>query len=242
MTKLLYMEDFNFVECSAKIIDIIQEHDKKFTIILDQTVFYPQGGGQPYDKGKIVSNNAIFIVEEVRFIDGIVKHIGFFESGIFKQGDEVKCLVDKSRRDLHSKLHSAGHVVDIAVEKLNLNWIPGKAYHFPEGPYVEYAGSLENVDKEKLKVDIENLCNQLIQNGKETKLLFLSNKNELAKICKNVPDFLPDNKPIRVVMYGDIAIPCGGTHVKNIAEIKGMTIRKLKLEKNNIRVSYDIIR
>jgi Ser-tRNA(Ala) deacylase AlaX len=233
------MNAFNVYACQAKVLDLYKENDKD-VLILDRTAFYPQGGGQPYDKG-IITNSAKFLVEEVRFVDGVVKHIGRTESGNFTKDEVVECMVDQLRRDLHSALHSAGHVVDLAVRQLNFNWIPGKGYHFPEGPYVEYSGDLESVDKEKLKTDLENICNALIAKGCETKLMFVT-KDQLQKLCDHVSPHLPENKPIRVVMYGDIAIPCGGTHVQNISEIKKMTIRKLKMEKGNIRVSYDIVR
>ncbi len=101
---------------------------------MDGTIFYPQGGGQPYDQGVIESAKGKFLVEEVRFVDGIVKHIGMFERGSFEKGDEVTCHVDKARRDLHSRLHSAGHIVDMGMTELGLGWIPGKGYHFPDGP------------------------------------------------------------------------------------------------------------
>lgn len=239
MTNLLYMQDFNIFECESKIVEVIKNENDTFTIILDQTVFYPQGGGQPFDKGKIINDSGIFLVDEVRYADGFVKHTGKFESGSFNNNDTVKCIVDKERRILHSKLHSAGHIVDIAVQNLNLNWIPGKGYHFPEGPYVEYSGS-PDFDKDKLKTEIENICNQLIEQGCETKIVFV-NKDELKKIYKFDLGNIPSDKPTRVVMYGNIAIPCGGTHVKNINEIKKMIIRKVKIEKANIRVAYNIL-
>lgn len=239
-TKLVYLEDFTLLEGKATVLDISQDNGRTM-IILDQTIFYPQGGGQPYDKGIIENNNGIFLVEEVRLVDGIVKHFGTFKQGSFKKGDTVTCLVDKSRRDLHSRLHSGGHIVDMAVTALQLPWIPGKGYHFPEGPYVEYAGSLEGIDREKLKKDIEDLCNKFINEGRDTKLIFMS-KDEMKKVCHHVPDYLPAGKPARVVMYGDFGVPCGGTHVKNLRDIQQMTIRKIKQEGSNIRVGYDVIR
>lgn len=239
-TKLLYLEDFNLLESEAKILEVSQENDKDI-LVLDQTTFYPQGGGQPYDKGFISSSSGKFIVEEVRFADGIVKHIGNIESGTFSQGETVTCMVNKEKRDLHSRIHSAGHVVDLAVTELKLNWIPGKGFHFPEGPYVEYAGSLDEFDKEKLKTDIENLCNKFIEEGREIKLLFMD-KEKMKSVCHFVPDYLPEGKPGRVVMFGDFGIPCGGTHVSNLKEISQMTIRKIKPSGNTVRVGYDVRR
>lgn len=239
-TKLLYLEDFSLLTCEAKVVGISEENGRNI-ILLDQTIFYPQGGGQPYDKGVIEGPSGKFLVDEARFADGVVKHIGKFESGSFQVGESVKCAVDEPRRALHSRIHSAGHIVDMAVTALKLNWIPGKGYHFPEGPYVEYAGSLDGLDREKLKTDIENLCNKFVNEDRETKLLFMD-KEKMKEVCHFVPDYIPEGKPARVVMYGDFGVPCGGTHVGSLSEIRNMTIRKIKGEGDNVRVAYDVIR
>lgn len=239
-TKLTYLEDFSRLEDTAVILEITQENDR-YCIILNQTIFYPQGGGQPYDKGAIENDNGTFIVEEVRFVDGFVKHFGRFQKGIFKLHEHVHCKVNAERRELNSRLHSGGHVVDMAVTALKLNWVPGKGYHFPDGPYVEYTGTLEGLDKEKLKLNIEDLCNKFIEESLKTHLIFM-NKDEMKKVCHHVPDYLPAGKPSRVVMYGDFGVPCGGTHVSNLKEIKKIVIRKVKQDGSNIRVSYDVSR
>lgn len=239
-TKLVYLENFTLLQDTAKVLDVIQANGHCI-VVLDQTIFYPQGGGQPYDQGTIENKMGKFIVEEVRFIDGLLKHIGDFSHGNFNIGDKVDCNVNPERRTLNSRLHSAGHVVDLAVTTLKLNWIPGKGYHFPNGPYVEYTGSLKGLDKDQLKRDIEILCNKFIQEATPTKIIFM-NKDEMQKICHQVPNQLPVGKPSRVVMYGDYGVPCGGTHVSNLQDIKHMTIRKIKQEGPNIRVGYDIIR
>ena len=54
-------------------------------------------------------------------------------------------MVEKDKRMLHSKLHSAGHLLDCAVDELGLDHlVPTKGFHFPAGPYVEYEGIVEN--------------------------------------------------------------------------------------------------
>lgn len=237
-TKLLYMDDFDKVHCAAIVENIVLENGKDI-VYLDQTVFYPQGGGQPYDRGVIRSAQGEFVVEEVRFVDGLVKHIGFFKHGTFQPSDSVECIVDQERRALNTRLHSAGHLVDLAVQELNLPWVPAKGFHFPEGPYVEYEVASNDFDKEDIKKRLEEICNRLIQDGNATTLVFMS-KDEMKKVCKNVPDFIPNDKPARIVMYGTIGIPCGGTHVKNSAEVKAMNIRKIKVEGNRVKVAYEI--
>lgn len=268
-TKLLYLENFTLLECDAKILEHTQENGKD-VLMLDTSVFYPQGGGQPYDTGVIESPSGKFVVEEVRFVDGTIRHIGHFERDAFSEGESVSCRVDAERRMLHSRIHSAGHLVDWAISELKPAWTPDpRGYHYPNGPYVTYAGSLENIDKDKLKTDLENVCDQRIKQGADVSIRFM-NQEEMKSLCRSVPD-LPDGKSGRVIMFGEnfgvlpprqnpgefltLAratrgslnspvklhfTPCGGTHVKNLSDIRGLTIRKIKQESANIRVGYDV--
>lgn len=240
MTKLLYLEDFSETECEASVVSLIQV-DGKDSIVLDQTVFYPQGGGQPYDIGTITSASGAFRVDEVRFVDGEVRHIGVLETGKVEAGDAVLCHIDQKRRILHARLHSAGHLVDKAIAELDLPWKPGKGYHFPNGPYDEYEGSLEGMDKDKLKSDLEALCNRYVAEGGKTEVVFMT-REEMQKTCRYTPDFPAEKgEHARVVVHGGFSMPCGGTPVADMAEIGRITIRKIKQEGKNIRVGYDIV-
>lgn len=235
-TELNYMKHMDQLSGDAKVEEVIEENGR-MVVILNQTIFYPQGGGQPYDIGRIQSREKIFTVEEVRFSDGIVKHFGTFEADEFRKGELVTCNVDAERRLLMSRLHSAGHVLDMAVHALGCKWIPGKGYHFPNGPYVEYSGELVADKIDAIRDSIEQMANELINQGIATRIEFMP-KEAMSAVCRYVPEYLPEGKPARVVFYGDYGVPCGGTHVANLAEIKHMAIRKIKLEKGNIRVSY----
>lgn len=239
-TKLLYLEQLDLLNATARVQAVLHENGRDY-VVLDQTCFYPQGGGQPYDQGKITSPNSVFEVREVRFVDGIVKHIGGCANGNFAANEEILCSVDPVRRMLHSRLHSAGHVVDMAVAEQGLSWKPGKGYHFPEGPYVEYAGSLEGINNEHLKKDIEASCNRAIANGLPTTLQFMD-QEAMRRVCRFVPENLPKGKPGRVVLFGDFGVPCGGTHVANLSLLKQMVIRKIKQEKQTVRIGYDVTR
>lgn len=237
-TKLLYMEDMQQLECTAY-VDAVEQKDGKTIVCLDQTVFYPQGGGQPYDTGTIAAPDTTFLVEEVRFVDGQVLHIGHFEGRTFMQGEDVQCHVDKERRILHTRLHSGGHVLDMAVSQLGYDWKPGKGYHFPQGPYVEYEGNSDEVDKEELIQTLNQQMAEILARGAQTEIRFMP-KAEMAAYCRHVPDYLPDGKPGRIVLYGDFGVPCGGTHVAQLQDIGAVTVRKIKTQSGAIRISYEI--
>ncbi len=241
-TKLLYLEDFTSTESRGVVVETKTHEDGRRIVVLDQTLFYPQGGGQPYDQGIIEGKAGKFAVDEARFVEGTVKHIGTFQGGSFAMGDEVTCRVNKERRELNSRLHSAGHVVDVAVDVLKLGWTPGKGFHFPEGPYVEYAGDLAGADPEELKKKIEASCNDILREDRTTTVVFMD-KDKMSTVCRFVPDYIPEGKPARVVMFGDFGMPCGGTHVTHLGEIGGITIRNVKAKgQGPIRVGYDVSR
>lgn len=240
-TKLLYLDDCALLASPARVVDLFWEEERE-VVVLDQTIFHPQGGGQPYDQGVIESPQGKFLVEEARLAGDRVKHIGRFADGTFTVGDNVRLLLDCDRRVLHSRIHSVGHVVDLAVAELRLGWIPGKGYHFPAGPYVEYAGSLNGLDVAKLRSDLETAYSALIEQGHDVTIQFMD-YSELGAVCRFIPDYLEPGKPARVVLFGEnFGVPCGGTHVGKLSEIGRMTIRKIKFEKGNIRVGYDVAR
>lgn len=238
LTTLLYWEDF---ECTnfKSTVEEVSEKEGRTVLILKETAFYPQGGGQPYDQGTLKSKSGTFAVEEVRFVDRKVQHIGHFEKGSFKVGEKVEGHIDEERRLHLARIHSAGHIVDMAMKELELGWIQGKGYHFPEGPYDEYEGSLEGHDKEQLKAAFEKKANELLKKVPPVEVKLLT-KKEMEKVCDSVPEYLSDKKKGRVMMYADYGMACGGTPVKDSKKIGHITIRKIKQEGGHIRVGYDV--
>lgn len=237
-TALNYLQDSYQFLARARVIKVGKDEQGRDYLILDQTIFYPQGGGQPYDTGKITGSSGALTVTDVRLIDEQVYHYGVFTSNPIQTGEEVNLEVDELRRRLNSKNHSAGHLLDTVFYDLNGTLRPIKGFHFPDGPYVEYFGVL-NEDPEVFAKKLEEKINECISNGFEVKTEILSNKEGLKQRCNFVPDYIPDNKPIRVVtLYGDKGTPCGGTHVKDIKEIGSVRITKIKNKDGNTRISY----
>jgi Ser-tRNA(Ala) deacylase AlaX len=108
MTELLCMKDFDMESCEGVVVKVTKMEDGRDDIILDQTSFYPRGGGQDWDTGTITGETAVLNVEEVRLDEsGDVHHIGRFEAGLLQAGDKVSGTVDHDRRAANMRLHSA---------------------------------------------------------------------------------------------------------------------------------------
>jgi Ser-tRNA(Ala) deacylase AlaX len=222
-------------------VEHIDQIDGRTVVYLDQTILYPQGGGQPYDKGVIQNEDTKFVVEEVRFVEGEVLHIGHFEGRPFIQGEDVHIVVDGHRRELNARLHSAGHLVDLAVSTIGVDWVPLKGYHFPDAPYVEYEGELASEQQDELAKQIEKIANDYIAEDLPVTCHFVE-REELEKLCRHVPTNLPKDKPTRVVQFETFAVPCGGTHVRSLKDLKELKITKLKNKGGSIRIGYDVSR
>jgi Ser-tRNA(Ala) deacylase AlaX len=235
-TKLLYLDDFDVISAVAAVLSVFKTEDGRDDVVLDQTCFYPRGGGQDWDEGVIQGPNGKLLVREVRLDEeGTVHHIGTIE-GKIDENEAITCQVDKQRRNVNTRLHSAGHVIDMAVNSLGLDWVPGKGAHYPHMSFVEYDAMNED---EAVTEKIQQKVNETLQENIVNTLRYVD-KEELAKLCRHVPTNIPSNKPTRVVLYGDFGVPCGGTHVKQLKDIGTIEVTKVKSKKGITKVSYHV--
>ncbi len=240
-TNLLYLDDFDIISNEATVIDIEKTEDGRTAVMLDQTCFYPRGGGQDWDTGTIEGPAGSFTVEEVRLDEqGNVKHIGSFRQGEFALGDTVDCRVDEAIRQINTKLHSAGHLIDMAMTELQPDWTPGRGAHYPHMSFVEYSVPEGTIIQEGFSEQLQNKLVALQQTPTDNQIRFMP-KEEMARYCRHVPDNIPTNKPARIVIYADtFGSPCGGTHVRRLADIGTVGITKIKVKKGLAKVSYAV--
>lgn len=199
-------------------------------IQLNETIFHPKGGGQPSDEGMINGVKVAYVHKEI--FDK--KHLDKFEiyhcfevdqPFNFKVGDEVELLVDESIRLLHSRLHTAGHVLAEAVKKCFPELEGYQGNHYPNNSYVKFKihAPMAVENKEDIKQKAQGELNSWIdQNLEVTELL--------------------EPSGIRVVKVFENWSPCGGTHVKILKEIDRMEISDVSINKKEgtVTVKYFI--
>jgi len=213
----------------------------KIQIVLNRTVFHPQGGGQPADVGELSAPGLptlrVSFVSMRREDRGILHDCAVTQAdadawvGASKangSGAQVLCKVDAESRMINARVHSAGHLLDVAVQSLDLKWVPGKGYHFVDGPYVEYVlneasrkvDPKKAGDKEKLTADLQAAIDELVSGGGAVTTKYMAG--------------------VRTVAIGGLECPCGGTHVRDSSELGKVVIKKLQAKGGNMRLSYSV--
>lgn len=236
-TKQLYLDDSYLQEVDAQILEVISDGTNQYRVLLDKTVFYPMGGGQPTDQGKLVAKDWEGNVYQVLTKDGEIWH--YLKSSVApKAGDSAHGVIDWSRRYKNMKVHSAGHVIDFAMYLLGYSpkqLSPLKADHGKK-PYILYQGA---IDKD-LKQDLENKSNELVEKNLQFSWLFQPYE-DLQKEAIYLQPGLPTNKPLRTLRLESIgAVADGGTQVHATNEVGKIMINSIETINGNTMVNYSL--
>ena len=222
-------EGYNELENSGIIKAIVKDNEivesavagDKVVVVLDQTTFYPEGGGQAGDTGVLVNKNEDIVVEVVdtkKGANNTIKHIGLVKSGMINNGEKLTTIVNKETRMASARNHSATHILHKVLKEVL-------------GDHVNQAGSLvtperlrfdvthfEAITKEELKV-IEEKVNDIILESlnitcENMSISDAKNKGAMALFGEKY------GEEVRVVSMGDYSIElCGGTHLTNTSQI-----------------------
>ncbi|MBP7767220.1 lysine--tRNA ligase [Candidatus Saccharibacteria bacterium] len=241
-TKKLYLLDWSTTKFEAEVVSVDRNDNDEFVIILDQTAFYPGGGGQPIDLGTITwADGSLALSNVTKDPEGIICHVGTLEGVAPSVGSKIKAEVDKDRRVFNSKLHCGGHLLDYGVRKLGLDWKSGKSSHFPGACYVRYEGDLSLIDSEEIKHKLEMKINDYIRKGGGVSYTIVPSE-KASEISEYIPErVLNAYQNVNIACYPDgFNICCGGTHVQDVSEIGAIEITKIKKKDGKISVSYDL--
>ncbi|MDR2781208.1 MAG: alanyl-tRNA editing protein [Holosporaceae bacterium] len=238
MTNQLYLKDTYLFESGAKILECKKDEKDVPYVLLDQTIFYPQGGGQPCDHGKIIGNNFEYAVSNVRQIEEKIRHYVELSQDSFQNPPgncAVKCVVDKDRRLLNARYHTAGHLLGNVVEELHPALKAQKCHAFPGEAHIEFLG-IEMPGEQLLSEKLRNAIAKNLQ----TKI-FEMNRREFESTWYKLPYEIPENKKFRLVQIGNYPpIPCGGTHVTSLKEISKITLSKIKSKNGILKISFGV--
>lgn len=232
MTELLCLKDAYLKECHASVVNV--EGNK---VELDKTVFYPQGGGQPTDKGKIIYNGKEFAVEKVLKENGIVWH---YCGEALKAGDAVHLAIDWERRFKLMRMHTAAHVLgSVAFKKGVL--VTGNQLDVDQTRFDFSFGT--GLHKEALEESVAE-ANELLKGNVEVKTYELPREEalKLPGIIKLADKLPPNIDVLRIVEIPGIDLQAdGGTHVKNLKEIGTIKIEKIENKgSKNKRLYYSL--
>ncbi len=211
-TKKLYYELPCEIEFEAMVLDYFDG-----MVVLDQTLFYPEGGGQPSDTGTLVAADHMVRVEEATKIGEVILHRVTGSS--LKRGDRVKGMVDEERRLSLMRHHTATHVLLHAATKVL-------------GAHIHQAGAQKGSETSRL--DIRHYKHitpdELKQIEVEANRLVMADSHVCIKIEERTKaeqkygfglyqGGVPPGREIRTVQVGNDVQACAGTHVRSTGEI-----------------------
>jgi len=239
ISKLLYIQDCYMREFDAEVTGISSDEQGNAWIELGQTAFYSTGGGQPYDTGVMISGGEEYKVLEVKKSDGTVLHK--IDRPGLAIGDKVHGNIDWERRYRLMRYHTAAHILCAIAEKEANCLISGNELYTDKA---RFDFTLENFDRNLLQ-GFEAKANEIINRAIPINFKILPREEafkipSLVRLQKGFPESIQE---IRIVdIQGFDVQACGGTHLHNTSEIKGIKIYDMENKgKGRKRVYFRIL-
>ncbi len=226
MSEALFQNDAYLTECTATVLESTQQG-----VVLDRTVFYPVGGGQPGDSGRLSwgSDEMPVIDTKWRRDDGAIVHVPDPETLLPEVGAQVVAEIDWDRRHRLMRMHTCLHLL-------------GAVLKFP------VTGGQVREDKSRLdfdmpdspdKADVTSELNALIEAGHPVESRWIDEEDLDPDLIRTMSVKPPTGVGrIRLLEIPGVDLqPCGGTHVKNTSEIGRVEVTKVeKKGRQNRRV------
>ena len=226
MTELLFQGDAYLRSCSATVVALHGE-----AVELDRTVFYPVGGGQPGDSGRLGGLR----IADTRKSEGGDRVLHIVEPGaaLPQPGTPVEAEIDWDRRYRHMRLHTALHLLCAVVRAPVTGGRIGE-----DKAHIDF-----DIEMEKLvKDDIETGINALVEAARDARPRWISDaeldaRPELVRTMSVAPP--RGAGKVRLLEIDGVDLQaCGGTHVANTREVGRLSVAKIRSEgKRNKRVT-----
>ncbi|HIE36839.1 TPA: alanyl-tRNA editing protein [Candidatus Geothermarchaeota archaeon] len=228
-TEPLYWVDSYLKNVKAKVISLLDDG-----FATDKTIFYPGGGGQPFDTGYVIIGNVEEVIKKSYRNGSLIVHVPDRPLDV-SVGDELELVIDWDRRYRVMRLHTSLHIISAVMYEKSGYLITGSQIYVDRAR-IDFPA--EEMNKE-VALEIVEEANRVASKGYRVETFFVT--PEEAREMKDlfrVADFKKYEKymtgPLRVVKIGDIDIQFdGGTHVKDTSEIG--EIKFLKYESKGRR-------
>jgi alanyl-tRNA synthetase len=220
-TRLLYYEQPDEMEFEAEVLEYVDGY-----VVLDQTLFYPEGGGQPSDTGHLITPDGMVRVEHaVKLGDGILHQT---RGGVLNRGERVKGKIDEERRRSLMRHHTATHILLRAAKDVL-------------GSHVHQAGAQKGSDSSRLDIRhyrhitpeevqrIELIANQIVMEDTLVAVKWEERTRAEQKYGFELyQGGVPPGKEIRVVRVNRDVEACAGTHCRSTGEVGPIKIIRIE--------------
>ncbi len=230
MTEKLYWRNSSLLNFSA-VVSAVSESDARTSLVLNRTAFYPEGGGQPGDLGKL--NNASVTAVTIGENSSIRHELDGLHG--FKVGMEVSGVVDAARRLEMTQQHTGQHILSQAT--FQLFGAETKGFRITdEVTQIDLTLEADNAAVPEALSKAEDLANQIVFENRAIRTHELT-PDEAAKLPLRKESFVSDC--VRVVEIEDFDwSPCGGTHAQRTGEVGLIAVRGWERAKQMVRVEF----
>ncbi|MDF4533078.1 alanine--tRNA ligase, partial [Vibrio parahaemolyticus] len=190
----------------------------KAIIVLDNTPFYAESGGQCGDTGVLKTDAGIFHVEDTQKLGNAIAHHGVLTQGVLATGDQVDAIVDEKRRAAISLNHSATHLLHAALRKVLGEHVAQKGSLVRAETLRFDFSHLEAMTAAEIK-EVERLVNQEVRRNHSIETNIMNIDEAKAKGAMALFGEKYDDQ-VRVLSMGDFSTElCGGIHASNTGDI-----------------------
>lgn len=226
-TDRLYFRDSSLLEFSTTVLEV-KPTERGDCVVVDQTAFYPTGGGQPNDTGTLGDVRVIDVFEDEA---GAIYHV-VETPGLLAPGQAVTGAVDRARRLDHLQQHSGRHVLSQAF----VQTCGAETRSFHLGAQTSTIDIEMNSPTDELMRAAEDLANDIVFEDRPMRV-HLVNEEEAAKLPLRKESAVRGN--VRVIEVEDFDwSPCGGTHAARTGQIGSIAIRSYERAKKMTRVEF----
>src|SRR5262245_61173770 len=230
MTRKIYWEDSHMTRFTARVTDAWLQEGRR-VVALDQSAFYPTGGGQPCDTGSI---NSARVIDVEMADDGWILHRLDSEVAI-AAGEEVNCEVDWRRRREMIQQHTGQHILSQAL--FQLFGAETKGFRITDRTTeIDLTLEAQPDEIERAIARAEEMANDVVFDNREIRVHNVT-PEEAERLPLRKESFVADC--VRVIEIADYDwSPCGGTHAGRTGEVGLIVVRGWERAKKMTRVHF----